>query len=114
MKTRMNLEWRECQTGNIIAPLPVIPGYPTGGPFRFFSHLVTLLHPGWDRRNVKTVWTFDISLHLKTGGHPVLTNEDLNIPGMKTVEEMMQAVGKLSVEDIAAAFREKGYEPVVD
>lgn len=107
----MNLEWRECQTGNIIAPLPAIPGYPYGGPFRFFSHLVTLVRPGWDTRNVTDKWTFDISVHLQTGGHVTLTNDDFNIPGTKTVEEMKQAVGTLTVEEIAAKFQEKGYQP---
>lgn len=107
----MNLEWRECQTGNIIASLPDIPGYPYGGPFRFFSHLVTLIHPGWDTRNVTDKWTFDISLHLKSGGTAVLTNEDMNIPGTKTMEELKQAVEQLTVENIAAAFKEKGYQP---
>lgn len=110
----MNLEWRECQTGNIIAPLPTIPGYPIGGPFHFFSHLVTLLRPGWDTRNVKDAWTFTIGLHLKDGRSVELTNEDMNIPGTDTVEEMKTAVGNLTVEDIAAAFEKKGYEPVTE
>ena len=110
----MNLEWRHCQTGNWIAPLPAIPGYPYGGPFHFFSHLVTLLHPGWDTKDVKTVWTFDISLHLKTGGTAVLTNEDMDIPGTATVEEMKQAVENLTVEEIAAAFTKKDYQPVAE
>lgn len=110
----MNLEWRKCQTGNWIAPLPDIPGYPIGGPFRFFSHLVTLLHPGWDTKDVKTVWTFDISLHLKTGGTAVLTNEDMNIPGTPTVEELKQTVENLTVEEIAAAFTKKDYQPVAE
>ena len=110
----MNLEWRACQTGNIIAPLPDIPGYPIGGPFHFFSHLVTLVRPGWDTRNVKTVWTFDISLHLKTGGTATLTNDDMNIPGTATVEDMKQAVEQLTVEDVAVAFHKKGYQPVTE
>ena len=107
----MNLAWRHCQTGNIIAPLPDIPGYPYGGPFRFFSHLVTLIRPGWDTRNVTDKWMFDISVHLKTGGHVTLTNNDFNIPDTATVEEMKQAVETLTVEDIAAKFQEKGYQP---
>lgn len=114
MTEKMNPNWRECQTGNIIAPLPDIPGYPIGGPFHFFSHLVTLVRPGWDTRNVKTVWTFDISLHLQTGGTATLTNEDLNIPGTKTADELKQAVENLTVEDIAAKFKEKGYGPVME
>ncbi len=122
--TSMNLEWRECQTGNIIAPLPDIPGYPIGGPFRFFSHLVTLLHPGWDTKHVQDVWTFDISLHLKTERKrsegqalehtATLTNDDFNIPGTATMEELKQTVENLTVEDIAAAFQKKGYQPVTD
>jgi hypothetical protein len=112
MAEHMDLEWRECQTGNWIAPLPAIPGYPIGGPFHFFSHLVTLIHPGWDRRNVTDVWTFDISLHVKTGGHIVLTNSDFHIPGTATVEELKQMVENLTVEEIASAFRKKGYQPV--
>lgn len=114
MVEKMDLNWRKCQTGNIIAPLPGIPGYPYGGPFHFFSHLVTLIHPGWDTVNVKPVWTFDISLHLQTGGTAVLTNEDLNIPGTITVEDMKQAVEQLTVEDVAVAFHKKGYQPVTE
>ena len=110
----MNLEWRECQTGNWIAPLPDIPGYPYGGPFRFFSHLVALIRPGWDTRNVTDVWTFDISLHLQDGGTTTLTNEDMNIPGTATVEEMKQAAENLTVEEIAAAFTKKDYQPVAE
>lgn len=110
----MNLDWLHCQTGNYKAMLPDIPGYPIGGPFHFFSHLVTLLHPGWDTRDVKTVWTFDISLHLKSGGTATLTNEDLNIPGTATADELKKAVENLTVEDIAAAFKKKGYQPVAE
>ena len=108
----MNLDWRKCQTGNWIAPLPDIPGYPYGGPFRFFSHLVTLIRPCWDTKNVKTVWTFDISLHLKSGGSAKLTNDDFHILGTATMEELKQAVEQLTVEDIAAKFLEKGWQPV--
>lgn len=108
----MNLEWRECQTGNWMAPLPDIPGYPIGGPFHFFSHLVTLIQPGWDMVDVTDKWTFDISLHLKNGGHIVLTNSDFHIPGADSMEDMKQAVENLTVEDIAAKFQEKGCQPV--
>lgn len=108
----MNLEWRKCQTGNYIAPLPDIPGYPYGGPFRFFSHLVTLLRPGWDTKNVKNAWTFSLHVTLQSGGTAKLTNMDLNIPGSETVEELMQAVERLTPDDIATAFQKKGYKPV--
>ena len=114
MTEQMNFTWRKCPTGNIIAPLPDIPGYPYGGPFRFFSHLVTLIRPGWDTRNVKTVWTFDISVHLKSGGSAKLTNDDFHIPGTATMEELKQAVETLTVEEIAAKFQEKGYQPVTE
>lgn len=108
----MDLTWRHCQTGNYMAPLPDIPGYPIGGPFRFFSHMVTLVRPDWYTRNVTDKWTFEISVHLKTGGHAVLTNEDMNIPGTATLEELKQAVEQLTVKEIAMKFKEKGWQPV--
>lgn len=107
----MNLTWHKCQTGNHMATLPYIPGYPYGSSFTL-AHVVTLVHPGWDTRNVKDVWTFEISLDLKSGGTAKLTNDDFHIPGTATMEELKQAVEQLTVEDIAAKFLEKGWQPV--
>lgn len=114
MTETMGLTWRHCQTGNHMAALPDIPGYPIGGPFHFFSHLVTLVRPGWDTRNVTDKWTFDISVHLKDGRSIKLTNEDMNIPGTKTMEELKQAVETLTVEEIATKFQQKNYQPVAE
>ena len=110
----MNLDWRKCQTGNWKAMLPDIPGYPYGGPLLSFAHCVWLTRPGWNTKDITDVWTFTIGLHLKDGRSVELTNEDLNIPGTATMEELKQAVERLTVEDIAAAFQKKGYEPVTE
>lgn len=114
MTEQMNLTWRKCQTGNHIAILPTIPGYPIDGPFQAFSHMVTLVRPGWYTQNVTDKWTFEMSLTLKNGVEATLTNDDFNIPGTVTVEEMKQAVETLTVEEIAAAFQKEGYEPVAE
>ena len=112
MTEKMNLNWRECQTGNWIAPLPAIPGYPYGGTFLSLAHCVWLIEPCWNTWNITDVWTFAIGLHLKNGEYVSLTNEDFNIPGTATMEELKQTVENLTVEDIATAFQKKGYRPV--
>lgn len=112
----MNLDWLHCQTGNYKAMLPDIPGYPISisGPLRSLSHCVWLIRPNWDTRDVTDKWTFTIGLHLKDGRLVELTNEDLHIPGTATADELKKAVENLTVEDIAAAFKKKGYQPVAE
>lgn len=65
----------------------------------------------------KDEWTCCFYFELEKDGHTclaLLTNEDFNISNTVTAEEMMQAVGKLTPEDIAAALQKEGYRWVVE
>lgn len=97
-----------------------IPGYPFD-----HTHSKMIIHRPSECRATgkgtevvfKDEWTCYFYFELKKDGYTCLaslTNEDFNIPNTMTAEEMMQAMGKLTPQDIANAILASGWKPVAE
>lgn len=60
-------------------------------------------------------WVFQIDVSIKEDGTAAdlvfLTNQDFNIPNMRTAREMKQKVGQLTIGQIKEKLQENGYPP---
>ena len=102
----MNLDWAVNPATHLwMTFLPTIPGY---------------CHPRYVNAAAEVEkhedgWGYQIDVSIKEDGTAAdlvfLTNRDFDIPNMRTAREMKQKVGQLTIEQIKAKLKEKGYEP---
>lgn len=100
-----DLDWTEMKPGLWMTFLPTITGY---------------CHPRYVNAGAEVEkqgdgWHYQIDVSIKEGETADaivhLTNQDFNIPNGATAQDMKQAVGNLTIPQIKAKLREKGYEP---
>ncbi|MBQ5557065.1 MAG: hypothetical protein IIT36_00410 [Aeriscardovia sp.] len=102
----MNLDWAVNPATHLwMAFLPTITGYCHP---RYVNAAAEVKKQG-------DSWGFQIDVSIKEDGTAAdlvfLTNRDFTIPNGKTAREMKQKVGQLTIPQIKAKLKEKGYEP---